>query len=157
EGKEPIELLDEIEKDLNIQCVPVTWPVGMGSRLKGIYHLEDDYMRTYDKKQDNRHQQVIANFPDADLSDELKSMRTRLMDEIELVQGAGVEFNKNEFLQGKQTPVFFGSALHNFGIEEFLRCLTTHAPAPGAREAVERTVQPDESKFTGFVFKIQAN
>jgi peptide chain release factor 3 len=157
EGKEPIELLDEIEKDLNIQCVPVTWPVGMGSRLKGIYHLEDDYMRVYDKKQDNRHQQVIASFPDADLNGELKTMRTQLMDEIELVQGAGVEFNKDDFLQGKQTPVFFGSALHNFGIEEFLHCLSTHAPAPGAREAIERSVQPDESKFTGFVFKIQAN
>src|SRR3970040_1837490 len=79
------------------------------------------------------------------------------MDEIELVQGAGVECNKDDFLQGIQTPVFFGSALHNFGIEEFLSCLTTHAPAPGARESIGRRVQPDEPEFSGFVFKIQAN
>ncbi len=157
EGKEPIELLDEIEKDLKIQCVPLTWPVGMGGRLKGIYHFEDQYMRIYDKKSDTRHQQKIVNFPEAELAEDLKELRDHLMDEIELVQGAGVEFNQDDFLQGLQTPVFFGSALHNFGIEEFLRCLTTHAPAPGARESVERRVQPDEPKFSGFVFKIQAN
>jgi len=157
EGKEPIELLDEIEKDLKIQCVPLTWPVGMGSRLKGIYHFHDKYMRVYDKKPDTRHQHKIVNFPEAELADDLREFREHLMDEIELVQGAGVEFNKNEFLQGIQTPVFFGSALKNFGVEEFLRCLTTHAPAPGGRESVERQVLPSEPKFSGFVFKIQAN
>jgi peptide chain release factor 3 len=157
EGREPIELLDEIEKDLNIRCVPVTWPAGMGSRLKGIYHLEDKYLRIYDKKRDSRHQQTIAGFLQADLDDELSLIRDHLADEIELVQGAGVEFSRADFLRGRQTPVFFGSALHNFGIEEFLQCLTTHAPAPGIREAVERQVQPDEPKFSGFVFKIQAN
>lgn len=157
EGKEPIELLDEIEKDLKIQCVPLTWPVGMGGRLKGIYHFQDKYMRIYDKKPDIRHQQKIVNFPEAELADDLRELRDQLMDEIELVQGAGVEFNKDDFLQGIQTPVFFGAALQNFGVEEFLRCLIAYAPAPGARESVERQVQPDEPKFSGFVFKIQAN
>ena len=157
EGKEPIELLDEIEKELKIQCVPLTWPVGMGGRLKGIYHFQDKYLRIYDKKSNTRHQQKIVNFPEADLTEDLRVLRDQLMDEIELVQGAGVEFNKDDFLQGIQTPVFFGSALHNFGIEEFLSCLTTHAPAPGARESIERRVQPDEPEFSGFVFKIQAN
>jgi peptide chain release factor 3 len=114
-------------------------------------------LRIYDRKSNTRHQQKIVNFPEADLTDDLRVLRDQLMDEIELVQGAGVEFNKDDFLQGIQTPVFFGSALHNFGIEEFLSCLTTHAPAPGARESIERQVQPDEPKFSGFVFKIQAN
>src|SRR5690606_29747950 len=110
EGREPIELLDEIEKDLGIRCVPVTWPAGMGSRLKGIYHIDEQYLRMYDRKQDSRHQQIIRNFPEVELDDETASLRSHLLDEIELVQGAGVLFNKDDFLQGRQTPVFFGSA-----------------------------------------------
>lgn len=157
EGKEPIELLDEIEKDLNIQCVPVTWPLGMGSRLQGIYHLGKKYFRYYGRKSALQKSGIINDFLAADLDDNLIAQRDQVKDEIELVQGAGVEFNPRDFLNGIQTPVFFGSALHNFGIEEFLDCLTSHAPAPTVREAVERQVDPNEAKFSGFVFKIQAN
>ncbi len=157
EGKDPIELLDEIEKDLKIHCVPMTWPVGMGSRLRGIYHLRDKYMRVYEKKSASRHQEKIENYTEADLNTELADMRSQVMGEIELVQGAGAEFDQQAFLQGIQTPVFFGSALQNFGVQEFLDHLVTYAPGPGPRAARERVVHPDEPVFTGFVFKIQAN
>jgi peptide chain release factor 3 len=129
----------------------------MGSRLKGIYHINDKYMRVYDKTAADRHQHKISNFLDLKLDGELEPWRNHLVDEIELVQGAGIEFDKKDFLDGKQTPVFFGSALQNFGVEECLHCLTTYAPPPVAREAKERKVEPDEPRFSGFVFKIQAN
>ena len=157
EGKEPIDLLDEIEKDLQIQCIPMTWPIGMGSRLQGIYHIRQKYFRHYHKKSSNTENRIINNFLDEQVDENLGKHREHLREEIELVQGAGGAFNHQDFLNGIQTPVFFGSALHNFGIREFLECLTEYAPSPAAREAVERKVDPLETKFTGFVFKIQAN
>lgn len=155
EGREPVELLDEIEKDLGIQCVPFTWPVGMGSRLKGIYHINKKYLRIYDKKTASR--RLIQNFLETSLEEELDRDRNQCRDEIELIQGASVPFSHEAFLRGRQTPVFFGSALHNFGVEEFLQCLIDKAPPPGARETKTRITEPDEPVFTGFVFKIQAN
>ncbi len=157
EGKEPIELLDEIESELGINCVPVTWPIGMGSRLRGIYHLGNNYLRKYDKHADNHGKEIIKDFLAADMGPELNSVRDQLAEEIELVQGACETFDKSRFLEGLQTPVFFGSALQNFGIAEFLDCLTEYAPGPVHRETLERLVEPNEEKFTGFVFKIQAN
>lgn len=157
EGREPIELLDEIEKDLKIKCVPATWPVGMGNRLKGIYHINKKYFRQYIKKSSQGKENIIDDFLDAELDGDLSTQRNHIRDEIELVQGAGSEFNLQDFLEGIQTPVFFGSALHNFGIEEFLDCLTDYAPSPRPRNTIERKVEPNEDKFTGFVFKIQAN
>jgi len=157
EGKEPIELLDEIEVELGIQCVPMTWPIGMGGRLQGIYHLAKKYLRKYDKYADDHGQEIIADFLTADMGETLNAVRDQLREEIELVQGACPDFRLDEFLSGKQTPVFFGSALQNFGIQEFLDCLTSYSPSPTEREAIERKVKPTEQKFTGFVFKIQAN
>ena len=157
EGKEPIELLDEIEKELAIQCVPVTWPAGMGNRLQGIVHLHEKYFRIYNRKNRNEHNEIINNYFNAPIEQHLQSTRDALKEEIELVQGAGIEFNREEFLAGIQTPVFFGTALHNLGILEFLDCLTDYAPAPGPRECLERKICPTEEKFSGFVFKIQAN
>jgi peptide chain release factor 3 len=152
EGKEPIELMDKIENELGIQCVPITWPIGMGSRLKGIYHLNDDNIILYDK--DNRNKKVV----DRTLHDQLlESQHYELKDDIELIKGACVDFSMQEFLTGRQTPIFFGSALHNFGISELLTCITDIAPSPKPRVAIEREVKSGESKFTGFVFKIQAN
>ncbi len=157
EGKEPIELLDEIEKELGISCVPLTWPAGMGSRLQGIYHIKEGYFRKYDKFAADHGKEIINDFQTANIESEMNSVRDHLMEEIELVEGAGVDFSKTEFLEGRQTPVFFGSALQNFGIEEFLNYLVQHAPSPTPRVAIERLVDPQEEKFTGFVFKIQAN
>ncbi len=157
EGKEPIELLDEIEKDLQIKCVPFTWPIGSGSRLQGIYHLRDKYFRKYNRTSD-KHDAVQNDFLQLDNLDEnLANQRNQCKEEIELITGAGVDFDLDAFLQGKQTPVFFGSALHNFGIREFLECLAEYAPSPAERQARERIVKPGEPAFSGFVFKIQAN
>ena len=158
EGREPLQLLDEIEKELGMHCVPVTWPAGMGSRLMGIYHLQRKYLRVYAKKKERQQPSCISDFlaaPDLDIS--FMEQRQQLREEIELVHGAGTGFNQQDFLQGVQTPVFFGSALHNLGLEEFLDCLIEHAPAPLPRACVERVVSPREHDFSGFVFKIQAN
>ena len=157
EGKEPIELLDEIEKELGINCVPVTWPAGMGSRLQGIVHLHEKYFRIYNRKNRHEHNEIITDFFNTTLDPSLQITRDTLKEEIELVQGAGIEFNRKDFLDGIQTPVFFGSALHNLGILEFLKCLTDVAPAPGPRECHERKIYPSEDNFSGFIFKIQAN
>ena len=156
EGKVAIDLLDEIEKELGIICVPVTWPLGMGSNLHGIYHIYEDYLRLYSKKDPDRHMQRVDNLdaPElGDIQDDLKLMR----EEIELVKGVYPEFNTEKYLSGNQTPVFFGSALNNFGTEEFLDYLINYAPAPLPRQTLERKVNPDEENLSGFVFKIQAN
>ena len=156
EGRDPLELLDEVEKDLGIQCVPLTWPVGMGKRLQGIYQIRQDCFRQYERIND-KHTGLIHDFMTAGLDPSLVPYRDEIQEAIDLIRGAGVEYNQEEFLAGKQTPVFFGSALHNFGIEEFLLHLCEYAPPPSERVTVERRVSPGEEKFTGFIFKIQAN
>ncbi len=154
EGRDAIELLDEIESDLSIQCTPVSWPIGMGSQLRGIYHLLRDEILLYSKEGETR---VISGLKSDEARQELGSQLEDLESEIELVTGACPSFSLDDYLEGKQTPVFFGSALHNFGIAYFLDHLAEHAPGPMPRECVERTVLSSEDKFSGFVFKIQAN
>lgn len=157
EGKEPIDLLDEIETELGIKCVPFTWPIGMGSRLTGIYNLLDDSIRIYDKQDENNHGKIIKGLHSEEAKSVLGDQLAHIDEEIGLIQGVYEEFNKTEFLSSRITPVFFGSALHNFGIAEFLDCLIEHAPAPQVRVTEEREVDPKEEKLSGFVFKIQAN
>lgn len=157
EGKDPVTLLDEIESELGIRCAPVTWPVGMGSRLKGLYHLGDDYIRMYSKVDENIHGKIIKELDSEESESLLSEILADFKEEVELVRGACEEFNINEFLEGKQTPIFFGSALNNFGIAEFLDCLTKYSPAPQARAAIQREVKANEEQLSGFVFKIQAN
>jgi peptide chain release factor 3 len=157
EGKEPIELIDEIENELDIHCAPITWPIGMGSRLKGIYNLREDYICLYDKDSSKQHGKIPQGLERDEINELLGSQISVLREEIELVKGVCPNFNPQKFLQGKQTSVFFGSALHNFGIHDFFSFLTEYAPGPKSRATVEREIHPEESKFTGFVFKIQAN
>ncbi|MFB3101062.1 MAG: peptide chain release factor 3, partial [Gammaproteobacteria bacterium] len=157
EGKDPITLLDEIESELGIRCAPVTWPVGMGSRIKGIYHLQDDYIRIYNKADESTHGKIINGIDSEESETLLSATFDDFKEEVELVRGACEEFNLEDFLQGKQTPVFFGSALNNFGIAEFLDYLTEFSPAPQARAAIQREVKAEEEQLSGFVFKIQAN
>lgn len=154
EGREAIELLDEIESDLQIQCTPVSWPIGMGSRLKGVYHLLKDEILLYSKTGETR---TIQGLGSDEARQELGSQLQDLGSEIELIKGACPEFSLEAYLNGQQTPVFFGSALHNFGIDYFLSYLGEHAPAPASRVCTEREVKSQEEKFSGFVFKIQAN
>jgi peptide chain release factor 3 len=159
EGREPIDLLDEVESVLGIQCAPITWPIGMGKRLKGVYHLLDDTVLLYESGKNYVTQQaeVINGIDSPDLDRRLGRDAQELRDEIELVKGASHEFDPAAYLAGDQTPVFFGSAINNFGVTPLLDAFVEHAPPPGPRETVGRVVQADEAALTGFVFKIQAN
>jgi len=159
EGREPIELMDEVEKMLNIQCAPITWPIGMGKRFKGVYHLRNDTVHFYSPTHGGKVQEgeVVKGLDSPKLDEILGDMAPELRDEIELVQGACNEFNKDEYLAGKLTPVFFGSAINNFGVAELLDDFVDYAPPPQSRQTVTREVLPEEKNFTGFAFKIQAN
>jgi len=159
EGRDPIELLDEIEDVLKIQCAPITWPIGMGKRLRGIYHLTEDAVHLYEagKNAVRQDMQVIPGLDNPLIDELLGDHAAELRDEIELVKGASHEFDKAAYLAGKMTPVFFGSAINNFGIRELLDYFVNTAPAPLPRETLTRVIEPEEEKFTGFVFKIQAN
>ncbi|WP_240098165.1 peptide chain release factor 3 [Thermomonas flagellata] len=160
EGKDPVELLDEIESVLGIQCAPVTWPIGMGSRLKGVVHLVTGEVHMYEPGR-NFTRQDSTIFPSleapgveaaigADLLAELR-------EQLELVQGASHPFDAAAYLAGRQSPVFFGSGVNNFGVQPLLDFFVEHAPAPRARATTTREVLASEPKLTGFVFKIQAN
>ncbi len=159
EGREPIELMDEVEKMLNIQCAPITWPIGMGKRFKGVYHLRRDTVHFYSPTHGGKVQEgeVVEGLDNPKLDDILGDMATELREEIELVQGACNPFDKDAYLAGALTPVFFGSAINNFGVAELLDDFVEHAPAPQSRQTVSREVLPEETDFTGFAFKIQAN
>ncbi|MEM8684278.1 MAG: peptide chain release factor 3, partial [Pseudomonadota bacterium] len=159
EGREPIELLDEIESVLGIQCTPITWPIGMGQSLIGVYHLKRDKIYLYERtdREKASETRVIDGLDSDEARDVLGDRLDEFRDEIELVTGACPEFDAQDYLAAKQTPVFFGSALSNFGIRELLDEFVAHAPAPLPRESEQRNVLPDEDKLTGFVFKIQAN
>lgn len=159
EGREPISLLDEVESVLGIQCAPVTWPVGMGKRFKGIYHLYEDAVYLYQSGKNAQKQEAtrIQGLDNPELDEILGSVAQELRDEIELVKGASHEFDLQKYLAGRLTPVYFGSAINNFGIKELLDDFAANAPGPRPREALEREVSPDEEAFSGFVFKIQAN
>ena len=159
EGREPIELLDEIESVLKIQCSPITWPIGMGTRLKGVYHLIQDRIYIYDKVGREKAAKIRAiDGIDSDAATEvLGEMADELRDEIELVKGACPEFSAEDYLAAKQTPVLFGSAISNFGVKELLDEFVANAPAPLPHESEQRVVDPLENDLTGFIFKIQAN
>ncbi len=159
EGREPIELLDEVESVLGIACAPVTWPIGMGKRFKGVYHIEDDSVHLYAPGDSSRRQEGIRiKGLDNPLLDEvLGGQAGELRGEIELVRGASHRFDRDAYLRGGLTPVFFGSAINNFGVRELLDYFVEFAPPPLARATITRTVDPLEDKMTGFVFKIQAN
>jgi peptide chain release factor 3 len=159
EGREPIELMDEVENVLNIKCAPMTWPIGMGKRFKGVYHLYKDEIHLFSAQHGGRiaEAEVIKGLDNPKLDELLDDQAQELRDEIDLVKGASHEFDLEDYLAGKLTPVFFGSAINNFGIIELLDAFAEYAPSPRPREAEQRTVSPDEPNFTGFVFKVQAN
>ena len=159
EGREPLDLLDEIESVLRIQCAPVTWPIGMGKRFQGVYHLLRDEILSFTPGEEKANQAVEAllglNHPhlERDAAMEMEKLR----EDIDLVRGASAPFDLAEFLAGTQSPVFFGSAINNFGVREILRALAEWAPSPLPRASTTRRVEPTEAPFSGFVFKIQAN
>lgn len=159
EGRDPLELLDEVETVLDIRCAPVTWPIGSGRRFRGVYHLVQDVTYLYGTADGTRDQTVeaIKGLDNPELDERIGSQATELRDEVELVQGAADQFDLEAYRAGKQTPVYFGSAMNNFGVQSLLDDFVEVAPPPQPRETTSRTVEPSEDKLTGFVFKIQAN
>lgn len=159
EGRSPIELLDEVEEVLKIKSAPITWPVGMGKRFKGIYHLVKDEVHLYQAGQNFQKQEamVIKGLTNPKLDELLQETANELRMEIDLVKGASNLFDEKDYWDAKLTPVYFGSAINNFGIKELLDDFSKYAPGPLSRATKERMIQPSEPQFTGFVFKIQAN
>ncbi len=159
DGRAPIELLDEVESVLKIKTAPVTWPIGMGRELRGIYHLLEDRIYVYEAAERGRagNNRTIEKLVSDEAREFLGDGWQAFVDEVELVAGATERFDHEAYRAGTQTPVFFGSAISNFGVEELLTFFVTHAPAPLARHAEQRDVAPTEPILTGFVFKVQAN
>ncbi|MFM7706528.1 MAG: peptide chain release factor 3, partial [Gammaproteobacteria bacterium] len=159
EGRAPIELLDEIERVLGIATAPVTWPIGMGRSLNGIYHLVEDRIYVYEAGERGRvGENVVIDGLHSEAGRELLGDEAAAFDEeIELVRGATQAFDLEAYRAGRQTPVFFGSAISNFGVEEPLKSFTRFAPGPQPRATRQRPVEASEDKLSGFVFKIQAN
>jgi peptide chain release factor 3 len=157
--RDPIDLLDEVEKVLNIKCAPITWPIGMGKEFKGVYHLLRDETYLYKTGLGHTIQdvRVVKGLNNPELDEAIGVYAEEIRDMLELVKGASHQFNHEEFLAGELTPVFFGTAMGNFGVDHMLDGLVEWAPLPQGRETSERKVESNEQKFSGFVFKIQAN
>ncbi|MDL2307650.1 peptide chain release factor 3, partial [Desulfovibrio sp. OttesenSCG-928-C06] len=160
DGLTPLEVMADIEEHLGITCVPLTWPVGMGADFKGVYDLRNDELRLFSPQHGGRKAEEIITFKgrnDPRLEEYLGDATAMLRDELELLDMAGTPFSHEKYLRGEQTPVFFGSAINNFGVQELLDTFVQMAPAPQPRPAEGRMVSPDETEFSGVVFKIQAN
>ncbi len=159
EGQYPLDLLADVENKLQIECAPMSWPIGMGKRFKGVYNLYRKELRLFRPGEEKRTEEVkvIKDINDGQLDELLGSAADELREDIELLEGAANPFELTEYLKGNQTPVFFGSAINNFGVEELLDALVDLAPAPGPRQTQSREVAPEEEAFSGFVFKVQAN
>ena len=157
--RDPMEVMDEVEEVLKIKCAAITWPIGMGKEFKGIYHILDDEITLYQSGLGHMIQEkrVIKGLNNPELDKIIGNYADDLREELELVAGASHDFNLEEFLNGELTPVFFGTALGNFGVDHMLDGLTKWAPKPLPRKTDLRLVTATEEKFSGFIFKIQAN
>ena len=160
EGKDGFDLIDEVEQKLGLTLCPLSWPVGMGQRFQGVYNMWEKNLHLYSA--DNK-QKISEGTSIEDINDPLLEQRLgdeaamELRNDLELLEAVYPEFDRAAYLKGAQCPVFFGSALNNFGVRELLDCFQEIAPEPQAKEAEERLVQPNEDQFSGFVFKIHAN
>jgi peptide chain release factor 3 len=159
EGLDPLEILSDIEDKLQIECAPLSWPIGMGKRFRGVYNLHRKRLNLFTPGSETRHTDslVIEDLADPRLDEMLDSQAAQLREEIELLEGAANPFCYADYLKGSQTPVFFGSAINNFGVQELLDAFVEMAPGPKPRATLTRPVSPDEESFSGFAFKIQAN
>ena len=159
EGRDPFDILDELEKELQIKVRPLSWPIEMGDRFKGVYNL---YEKSLDLFQPSK-QTVTKSIAVKDINEGIlekhigQDLAETLREEVELITGVYPEFDREDYLKGKLAPVFFGSALNNFGVKELLDCFVDIAPSPRPVNAEERKVDPYEDAFSGFVFKIHAN
>ncbi|MGV0962355.1 MAG: peptide chain release factor 3 [Polynucleobacter sp.] len=159
EVKPPMELMDEIETALGIEVVPFTWPVGMGKSFAGVIDIANSQMRMFKAGEDRvtEDSHAIVDVNDPALKERLGTDLENALAEVDLIKNAMPAFDREAFLAGRQSPVFFGSAINNFGVREILNTLVELAPSPGSRKALQREVSPAENKFSAVVFKIQAN
>jgi peptide chain release factor 3 len=159
EVRPPLDLIDEIERTLGMGTVPFSWPIGMGKTFRGVYDLREDRIRVFRPGADRvgQAEDVIEGLHNPLLDERFGEDIVHARNDIELVRAATPEFSREEFLAGRQTPVFFGSAINNFGVQEVLDALVDLAPSPLPRVALQGPVAPDDPKFSGVVFKIQAN
>ena len=158
EVREPFELLSEIEDVLKIECAPITWPLGMGKTFRGVFHLLGDQLLRFAAGEEKRSTaEIVKGLDNPALDAQFPGEIQQLRDDVDLIQGASAPFDLAAFQAGKQTPVFFGSGINNFGVQEILNALVEWAPPPQPRDAGSRMVEPAEAPFSGFVFKIQAN
>jgi peptide chain release factor 3 len=159
EGKNPFDLLDEIESELKIAVRPLSWPINQGQRFKGVYNIYEEKLDLYTPSKQTVTESVAFN--DINSSELEKyigeSDAKQLRDDMELINGVYNPFDCNQYLSGELAPVFFGSALNNFGVKELLDCFIQIAPSPRPVQTLERKVAPDEENFSGFIFKIHAN
>jgi peptide chain release factor 3 len=159
-AQDPFELLDQIERVLGISAAPMNWPLGDGHDFRGVYDLEANSVLLYERQARGRRTApvVVASADAAEVTELVGERRQReLIEAIEIITGAGTRFDRDAYRRAKQTPVFFGSALNDFGVEPFLHALLTLAPSPGARDSDVGPVEPTDPNFSGFIFKIQAN
>jgi peptide chain release factor 3 len=159
-GREPLELLDEIEQELGLQTYAVNWPIGMGDRFKGVFDRNHNQIHLFERSAHGSKEarSTMVNLGDAKIEELLdQDLYHQLKDELELLEGAGEQLDLDLVHQGKMTPIFFGSAMTNFGVELFLKCFLEYALKPGDHHSSAGKIAPTYPEFTGFVFKLQAN
>ncbi len=159
EGRDPFDILDELEAELKISVRPLSWPINIGAKFKGVYNIFENSLDLFTPDKQKVSERVeIDNVNDPRIDAAVgEDDAAKLRDDLELIEGVYPEFDQETYLQGKVAPVFFGSALNTFGVKELLDCFVQIAPSPKPIEAVERVVEPEEEKFSGFIFKIHAN
>ena len=158
EGRDPFDLLDQLEEELKIKTLPLSWPIGQGLRFKGVYNIYEQNLNLFTPNKQRVTETIEVEISSEELDNQVGTdFAQQLRNDIELIDGVYPEFNIKEYRAAQTAPVFFGSALNNFGVQELLNCFVKIAPSPKPTQAEERIVAPEDSSFTGFIFKITAN
>lgn len=158
EGRDPFDLLDELEEELKISVRPLSWPIDQGARFKGVYNIYEQKLDLYQPSKQTVTEKIEVDLDSEELDTNIgPQLAEKLREDLDLIGGVYPEFHVQAYLDGELAPVFFGSALNNFGVKELLDCFVEIAPSPRPVQAEEREVKPEEEKFTGFIFKITAN
>lgn len=158
EGRDPFDLLDELEEELHIHVRPLSWPIGQGAKFKGVYNIYEQQLNLFKPNKQRVTEKVAVDINSQDLDQHVGSQEAeQLRNDLELIDNVYPEFDAEDYRKAETAPVFFGSALNNFGVQELLNCFVEIAPSPRPTKAEERMVEPSEPKFTGFIFKITAN
>ena len=158
EGRDPFDVLDELEQELQISVRPLSWPINQGVKFKGVYNIYEDQLNLFTPDKQRVTEKIAVDINSTQLEAHIgETDAQQLRDDLELVAGVYPDFDINEYRDATVAPVFFGSALNNFGVQELLDCFVKIAPSPRPTKALERDVMPDEQKFSGFIFKITAN